>query len=219
MIDEKLNIKVLAMQRWLNANSFEGLKDIVVAYGSLAVYYDPIVAKKKNNIHKTTVFEFIRQKIETAFTESGITEENNNAIIRIPVCYSDEFGFDTSFVSKQKNISKEEIVHLHISKTYRVYMIGFLPGFSYLGKVDEKLIMPRKPQPIAVAAGSVGITGMQTGIYPLNTPGGWQIIGRTPLRLFDPKANLPTLLNVGNHVQFYEISEDEFDHHKASIKS
>jgi inhibitor of KinA len=212
IIDENLNKKVLAMHQWLKANSFEGLNDIVVAYGSLSVYYDPIIAKKKNKIN-TPVFEFVRQKLETAFTRSVITEESNSDIIHIPVCYSDEFGIDTDFISKQKNISKEEIVQLHTSITYRVYMVGFLPGFSYLGKVHEKLIMPRKVQPVVVAAGSVGITGGQTGIYPMNTPGGWQIIGRTPVKLFDSKANVPSLLNAGNRVQFFEISKEVFENY------
>lgn len=198
------------MQQWLKANPFDGLNDILIAYASLSVYYDPVFLKRKVNLN-TNVFEFVSQKLETAFAESIVTAEKNGDIIRIPVCYSDEFGIDTGFVSKQKNISKAEIIHLHTSTTYRVYMIGFLPGFSYLGKVHEKLVMPRKVNPIPVPAGSVGIAGGQTGIYPMNTPGGWQIIGRTPLKLFDPKADVPSLLNAGNHVQFFEISKNEFE--------
>jgi inhibitor of KinA len=210
IVDEDLNKKVLAMQHWLNANSFAGLKDVVVAYSSLCIYYDPIIARKKNNI-STTIFEFVKHILETAFHQSVITAENETDIIRIPVCYSNDFGIDIDFLSKEKNISKEEIIHLHVSKTYRVYMIGFLPGFSYLGKVDERLIIPRKQKPVNVAPGSVGIAGNQTGIYPLSSPGGWQIIGRTPMKLFDAQKNPPILLNVGNHVQFYEINKKEFE--------
>jgi inhibitor of KinA len=211
-IDENLSKKVLAMQLWLKENSFEGLKDIVIAYGSLSVYYDPIIAKVKSNIN-TPVFEFISQKLENAFRESILTQVDTGDIINIPVCYSDEFGIDSDFVSKQKNISKEEIIYSHTSVIYRVYMIGFLPGFSYLGKVSDQLIMPRKVKPVVVAAGSVGITGRQTGIYPINTPGGWQIIGRTPLKLFDSKAAVPSLLNAGNQVRFFQINQDEFDNY------
>jgi inhibitor of KinA len=212
LIDENLNKKVLAMHQWLTANCFEGLNDIVVAYGSLSVYYDPIIAKRKHNFH-TTVFEFVKQKLEDAFRESIVTEENNSVTIRIPVCYSDDFGIDTEFISNEKKISKDEIIQLHTLVTYRVYMIGFLPGFSYLGRVHEKLIMPRKAQPTLVAAGSVGIAGGQTGIYPMHTPGGWQIIGRTPLKLFDSKAKVPSLLNAGNLVQFFEISKEEYENY------
>jgi inhibitor of KinA len=218
IIDEDLNKKVIAMQRWFNSNVFEGIKDIIVAYSSLCVYYDPIITRKKNNI-STTVFEFIKQKLETAFHESVVIDEDDNNIIRIPVCYSNDFGIDIGFLSKEKNISKQEIINLHISKIYRVYMIGFLPGFSYLGKVDERLMIARKPKPTPIAAGSVGIAGSQTGIYPLNSPGGWQIIGRTPVKLFDAYATLPTLLNVGNHVQFYEINKEEFENYSINKQS
>jgi inhibitor of KinA len=211
LIDESLNKKVFAMQHWLNVNSFEGLKDIIIAYSSLCVYYDPIVTRKRNNI-STTVFEFVKQKLETSYLESSITAENDTRIICIPVCYSKNLGVDIDFLSKEKNISREEIIHLHKSKTYRVYMIGFLPGFSYLGKVDERLVISRKPKPVPVAPGSVGVAGSQTGIYPLNSLGGWQIIGRTPLKLFDAQADIPILLNVGNQVKFDEISQEEFEH-------
>jgi inhibitor of KinA len=210
VIDEDLNRKVIAMQNWLTANPFEGLKDIVIAYSSVSIYYDPIAVRKKNK-SASTAFEFIKQNLETSFQESVAIEENSNDIIHIPVCYSNDFGIDMGFLIKEKNISRQEIIHLHTSKIYRVYMIGFLPGFSYLGKIDEKLIIPRKLKPAPVVAGSVGIAGSQTGIYPLDTPGGWQIIGRTPLKLFEANAIVPVTLNIGNQIKFYEISKEEFE--------
>lgn len=209
-IDAGLNRKVIAMNNWLRRNPFEGLKDTVIAYSSLSIYYDPINLRNKNK-SVSTAFEFVRQNLETAYQESVAIEENNNDIIRIPVCYSNDFGIDMEFLVKEKNISREEIIHLHTSKIYRVYMIGFLPGFSYLGQIDEKLMMPRKLKPVPVAAGNVGIAGSQTGIYPLDTPGGWQIIGRTPLKLFEANAACPVVLGIGNQVQFYEISKEEFE--------
>ena len=209
-IDEDLNRKVIAMHNWLIGNPFEGLKDIGIAYSSLSIYYDPIAVQKKNKPGSTS-FEFIKQNLETAYRESFAIEENNNDIIHIPVCYSNDFGVDMGFLITDKNISREEIIHLHTSKIYRVYMIGFLPGFSYMGKVDEKLMIPRKPKPVPVVAGSVGIAGSQTGIYPLDTPGGWQIIGRTPLKLFNSDAAVPVTLNIGNQIKFYEISKEEFE--------
>ena len=108
-------------------------------------------------------------------------------------------------------ISIEEIIQLHSSATYRVYMLGFLPGFTYMGLVDEKISSPRKQQPTPVEAGSVGIAGRQTGIYPLRSPGGWQIIGRTPWNLFEKEQVNPVSFKSGDHVQFYSISKDEFE--------
>jgi inhibitor of KinA len=102
------------------------------------------------------------------------------------------------------------LVRIHISAVYRVYMIGFLPGFAYLGKLDPRLATPRKTRPVPVAAGSVGIAGSQGGIYPLNSPGGWNIIGRTPVKLFDPEKEMPARLKIGDHVQFYPVTKEEF---------
>jgi len=218
IIDEEINKKIIAIREWLQSNSFEGLKDIIIAYSSISVYYDPIILKKKLHLH-STVFEFISQKLEIAFQQAIVTDEMDKKIIQIPVCYSNEFGIDIDFISQKKNISKEEIIHLHTSKIYRVYMIGFLPGFSYLGKLDEKIALPRKPKPVTIAAGSVGIAGMQTGIYPLVSPGGWQIIGRTPMKSFDPNATMPVIMNAGDYIKFYEISKDEFENYKVTNKS
>lgn len=107
----------------------------------------------------------------------------------------------------------EEIIHLHASISYRVYLLGFLPGFTYLGETDEKLAMPRKMQPAWVNAGSIGIAGRQTGIYSLSSPGGWHIIGRTPLKLFDANREPLTLLKPGDSIKFVSISKDEFKDH------
>jgi inhibitor of KinA len=218
LIDESINKKAIAIREWLDQNAFEGLRDIIVAYSSVSVYYDPILVKR-NNPSKKTAFDFVAQRLETAFHQSASGGGHSGNSFKIPVCYSDEFGIDIEYLSREKNISREEIIHLHTSKTYRVYMIGFLPGFSYLGKINEKLVIARKPKPITISAGSIGIAGSQTGIYPLVCPGGWQIIGRTPLKFFEANALMPTLLNIGDYVQFYEISKDEYDEHSANNQS
>jgi inhibitor of KinA len=134
-----------------------------------------------------------------------------SSLVKIPVCYDNEFAPDLQRMAQSKNISADEIVRIHIADTYRVYMLGFLPGFAYLGRLDKKIAMPRKSHPAPVAAGSIGIAGNQTGIYPLASPGGWQIIGRTPLQLFDADRTEPTLLKAGDTVQFYSISKHEFE--------
>jgi len=133
-------------------------------------------------------------------------------LIRIPVCYDNEFAIDLPWIAEQKSLTREEIIRLHSSRQYHVYMLGFLPGFSYMGEVDEKIIVRRKPEPQQILAGSVGIAGKQTGIYPLNSPGGWQIIGRTPLKMFNKDNIEPCLLKAGDAVEFYSITSEEFDY-------
>jgi KipI family sensor histidine kinase inhibitor len=128
----------------------------------------------------------------------------------IPVCYEKEYAPDLEWVASEKGLSAAEVIELHCAVVYRVYMVGFLPGFSYMGSVDQRLELPRKPLPVNVVAGGVGLTGRQTGIYPLNSPGGWQIIGRTPIKLFDAGTNPPVRLQSGDRVQFYPVSGAEF---------
>jgi inhibitor of KinA len=130
----------------------------------------------------------------------------------IPVCYGGTFGPDLPGVAAWAGCTAEEVVAAHTQRSYRVFMLGFLPGFPYLAPVDDRIAMPRRdaPRPL-VAAGSVGIAGRQTGIYPFDSPGGWQIIGRTPLTLFDPSHEPPALVAPGQRVQFRPISPSEFD--------
>jgi inhibitor of KinA len=209
-INESLNRKVLGMLQWLSDRALEGVKDLIVAYSSLTIFYDPVLIKKKHFI-SSTVFQFMKSKLEEAWANASPSEEKpGEQLVRIPVCYNNEFGIDLDFVSGMTRLSKDEIIQLHVSKIYRVYMIGFLPGFSYLGEVDEKLVISRKQTPVPVPAGSVGIAGSQTGIYPLYCPGGWQILGRTPLQLFNPSRAIPVTLKPGDYVQFYPISREEF---------
>jgi inhibitor of KinA len=207
-INEFLNDKIIAMQQWMLANSFDGQKDIIVAYSSLTIIYDPVVIKQ--HFHpSSTVFEWVKQHLQMAFDQSRVNPAVQPQIIRIPVCYAEAFAMDLNTMAAEKNMNPHEIVELHTAGTYRVYTIGFLPGFSYMAQVHEKLITPRKPKPVAVAAGSVGIAGAQTGIYPLNSPGGWHIIGRTPVKQFDATDKELVKLKVGDRVQFYSISEKE----------
>jgi inhibitor of KinA len=126
------------------------------------------------------------------------------------VCYEGAYAPDLEDVARQQGLSVREVIELHCAGVYRVYMIGFLPGFPYLGAVDQRLEVPRKPRPVPVAAGGVGIAGKQTGIYPLNSPGGWSIIGRTPVRLFDSQTDPPVRLQTGDRVEFYPIPTEEF---------
>jgi len=130
--------------------------------------------------------------------------------MRVPVCYDDDFGFDLQAVCLQRDLGRDELISYHLSRTYRVYMLGFIPGFVYMGEVDPRIASPRKKKPAGVQQGSVGIAGAQTGIYPFESPGGWNIVGRTPLKLFDANADPAVLLQTGDTVEFFQISREEF---------
>jgi inhibitor of KinA len=205
-----LNQKALAIQQRLQQQPFAGLKDVWVAYSSVTVVYDPVEVKKTYNPEKT-VFSYISNLLQKARSESTDHDPGSGKKVRIPVCYEEGYAMDLHTLAEKKQLDPETIIELHTSRNYRVYMIGFLPGFTYMAEVDERLMIPRKPQPVTVMAGSVGITGSQTGIYPVQCPGGWYIIGRTPYRLFDQQAEKPVLLEAGDEVEFYRIGRQEFE--------
>lgn len=209
-ISEELNKKVIALFAALQRDPLPGMVEAVPAYSSLTVFYDPVTLLKKIPPEKT-VFDWLKELAEKFLEKKISVRPEKERLIRIPVCYEPVFGSDLNRISELKKITAEEIVQLHISVQYRVYMIGFLPGFPYLGEVNERIIVPRKNEPVIVKAGSVGIAGKQTGIYPLDSPGGWQIIGRTPFRLFNKERDDPVLLNAGDWVEFYLITGDEFE--------
>jgi inhibitor of KinA len=210
IIDENLNNKVLAMEVWLRQHLVEGIKDIVIAYSSLTVLYDPFIIYNRYAA-RPTAFEFVKKKLEEAYDAADEFAVEQGKEVSIPVCYDPEFGYDIRLIAAAKQMKVDELISLHCSKPYRVYMIGFLPGFAYMGKVDPRLALPRKAQPREVEAGSVGLAGWQTGIYPLQSPGGWQIIGRTPLKLFDASTESLALLSAGDTVRFYSISREEYE--------
>jgi inhibitor of KinA len=219
VIDEAINQKVLNLFYQLRDNPLQGMTEAVPAYSSLTIYYNVFDISKRITGDKP-VFDFMSAQLEERLLQPLAETNIPSRLISIPVCYEREFAPDIDHLSKEKNISVEELIHIHSSKQYRVYMLGFMPGFSYMGEIDERLSCHRKPKPATVAAGSVGIAGRQTGIYPLTSPGGWQIIGRTPLKLFEtsPKPSpkdrafedLFCLLHPGDTVQFTSISKNEF---------
>lgn len=202
-LSEPLNEKVLAMHQWLQAHRFTGLKDIITAYASLTLLYDPSLVKHHYQ-PAYTVFEWVQERLTQAYHQSGQTATGNPVRHRIPVYYGAENGPDLEALAHQQQLTPDEVIRLHTGKVYRVYMIGFLPGFSYLATVDERIALPRKEKPVFVEAGSVGIAGSQTGIYPFRCPGGWNIIGRTPLPMFNAQAQNPVLLKAGDEVIFFD---------------
>ena len=197
-INEKVRRMALAIQR----EGREGMIETVPTYRSLLIIYNPLILPIKELKKKLRGLEERLQ--QTPFPEPKLT--------RIPVLYGESYGPDFDYVAQYHQISPEEVIRLHCSKPYLIYMIGFMPGFPYMGELPQALVTPRLKTPrLSVPAGSVAIAQKQTGIYSMESPGGWQIIGRTPVKLFDPEKEPPALLRMGDLVQFYPITKKEFE--------
>ena len=208
-IDEVINEEVLLRVDWIKKQQLPGILDVIPAYSSLTIYYDIISLRKQVPVGMR-VYDWLVEKFTTLLDEMIDPANSESRQITIPVCYDETFAPDLKEMASTIGMSTEEVIGLHSSQTYRVYMLGFLPGFTYMGQVDERIRMPRKSQPQMVVSGSVGIAGRQTGIYPLASPGGWQIIGRTPIKLFDAQSPEPVKLKAGDQVRFTSISINEF---------
>lgn len=199
-IEESLNERALAIRQHLLIDPFTGLRELVIGYGSISVYYDPYIIKKK--YRPVLVLDWVKIQLEKAFeaTENFVSVPGKTW--QIPVRYGGDYGPDLELLAQNWGISADEIALKHCSRLYRVYMIGFLPGFPYLGSLPQELFTSRKPKAVPVKTGSVAIAGLQTGIYTLDSPGGWHIIGHTDLQLFDANADPPSLLQPGDKVEF-----------------
>ena len=206
------NDRVYMLMASLLKNKLEGVTDIIPAYSSITVVYDYVKVyeqqlKKENT---QSVSSLIKKWMEDNLTVNVNDIEANKKEIIIPVCYDKTLGLDIESVAQKHNLTTQQVIELHTATTYRVFMNGFLPGFAYMGIVDPGIQTPRheSPRPV-VKAGSVGIAGVQTGIYPSDSPGGWQIIGKTPVPLMDENENI--LLKPGSIVKFKAISLFEFE--------
>jgi inhibitor of KinA len=209
-IEEEINKQVIALFHHLQQYPVPGMIEAVPAYNTITIHYNVYAIYPKISSAET-VFAYEEKQLQKILENPVQNKTAHERLIKIPVCYDHEFATDLNYLAATKHISMEEVIQIHTSKKYKVFMLGFLPGFSYMGEVDEKIAIARKPQPVNVSAGSVGIAGKQTGIYPFTSPGGWQVIGRTPVRLFDATKEEPTLLSTGDTVQFYPISKNEFE--------
>src|SRR5436190_17539870 len=214
IINEEINKKAISLFNYLSQHPLEGTIEAIPAYSSVTIYMNVPLLRKKISPEKK-VYEWITKELHKIVLQDLEDTQPEKNVVRIPVCYEDEFATDIHWLAEQKNISHQDIIRIHTSRQYRVYMLGFLPGFPYMAEVDDQVAVPRKAQPQWILAGSVGIAGKQTGIYPLNSPGGWQIIGRTPLKMFDKDETEPCLLKDGEYVQFYPITKDEFEDHQS----
>lgn len=197
-ISEETNASVLALCRTVEDAAFRGIISCIPAYCTLLIEYDPLILN----------YQEAKQLVLSLKVDS--LKQRCGRLVRIPTCYGGEYGPDLGEVAAQTGLTAEEVIRRHTASLCRVYMLGFRPGFPYLGGMDESIAVPRRKTPrTSIAAGSVGIAGKQTGIYPEASPGGWNIIGRTPLKLFSEKNR--SLLQPGDMIQFCAVSSETYD--------
>jgi inhibitor of KinA len=202
VIDPVVNDRAVELARSIRDAAVPHVRDVVVGYASVTVYFDPL------NVDPLALEARLRQSVENLPPRPHV----EGASIDVPVCYGGEFGPDLAEVAVSAGVSESEVIALHSGVTYRVYVVGFVPGFAYMARVDPRLALGRRSTPrTRVPAGSVAIAGGQTGIYPVETPGGWHLIGRTYVKPYDPARADPFLFRPGDLVRFHPITTDEFE--------
>jgi KipI family sensor histidine kinase inhibitor len=200
-IDPAINRRVRELFLAIERASLEGVRDLVPTYRSLLVSYDPL----------RTTFDALRERLSDLEAHVVDTPVPPPRVVEIPTAYGGEFGPDLPFVAGHNHLTEDEVLAIHAGTDYLVYMMGFSPGFTYLGGMSERITTPRLKTPrTAIPAGSVGIAQQQTGIYPVESPGGWQLIGRTPVSLFDPSRNPPVIVEAGDYIRFAPVTRDEY---------
>jgi inhibitor of KinA len=203
VISPKINVFVQQFTRLITASTILGILEVVPTYRSVTVYFDPLAITRQN----------LSQSVKKILSDIKPQELKylSSPIVHVPVCYGGVLGPELEYVARYAGLSIREVITIHTSKPYLVYMLGFTPGFPYLGGLQEQLVVPRQEKPrVKVPAGSVGIGGNQTGFYPIESPGEWWLIGRTPLKAFSPKHSNPFLVTAGDYVQFIDIELDEY---------
>lgn len=201
VISEDVNRRAVSIAKSIGSSGFEGLIEASPAYSSVAVYFDP----RKARSEAKTPFEIVKALLEHIVRSAEPSIENETRVHEVPVRFGDEAGPDLDEVAERRGLTSDDVVEIFLSRSYRVYMLGFLPGFPYLGTLDQRIATSRRATPrTLVPAGSVGIAGSQTGIYPFDSPGGWQLIGRTDVTVFDPSAEDPAMFRPGDTVRFVE---------------
>ena len=210
VMDENMLKDILDYKKSIQNSSVKLVVEVVNTFNSLLIIYDLTIDDVYGEILR---LKSLKIKAETI-------EEASSKLWRIPVCYDADFGIDLEAFSKEKQLSKNEVIELHSSAIYTIFFIGFLPGFLYLGGLNKKLHLDRKSTPnLDIKKGSVGIGGNQTGIYPKNSPGGWHIIGKTPVDFFNAKSSPPCVFNAGDKLQFFAISKTEFLDLEQDVKN
>ena len=206
-IDPAINSQVVALARIVEAAHVPGVRDVVSTYRSVAIYFDPL-----RTDYQALVARVSREAEHAAVDVVG------GAPHRVPVCYEGDCAPDLSSVATASGLSPADVIALHAGRPYRVFMLGFMPGFAYMGSVDARIAAPRLATPrVRVSRGSVGIAGLQTGVYPGESPGGWSIVGRAPVAPFDANRPEPFLFAPGDTVEFYPIDRAEYERRLAAV--
>lgn len=212
-INPVLNNQVMALHHALQKESFTGFIESVPAYTTLTVYYDLWLVNKTRCSGFHTASQYVENLIREKLSILSLSASPELPVLEIPVCYDLSMAPDLPWVAEYCRLTIPEVISLHTNEIYRVYMIGFIPGFPYMGMLPPALEVPRKLRPaLSVPAGSVSLAGRQTGIYPFTIPGGWQVIGRTTLKLFDVNRDPCCALEVGQPIKFVPVSLEEFKH-------
>ena len=208
VIDPKINQKITGLVSLFKDQKIEGVIDFIPAFSSLLINYDP----------RIIAFRRLKKITEDLLTIEISNNQLKKRIFEIPVCYGGEYGPDIEYIAKNAQLTKEELIQIHSGTDYLIYMLGFLPGFSYLGGLDDRIHTPRLNNPRkAIPAGSVGIGGSQTGIYPLESPGGWQLLGRTPIKTYDPEREEPILFEAGDYIRFVPVDQATYQEIEAAV--
>ena len=208
-ISTDINTKIRAFDEALAEEQIDGVYETVPTYCSLTIHYAPEKIR----------YEALQERLEALLAVSHKAQKLNTIVMEIPVVYGGEYGPDLETVAAHNGMSTEDVIRIHSGAEYLIYMLGFTPGFSYMGGMDESIATPRLKTPrVLIPAGSVGIAGKQTGIYPIDSPGGWQLIGRTPVKLYDAHRDTPILLDAGLHVKFIPIDEAEYKRIETRIE-
>lgn len=210
-LDESIFAKVQSLSSYLENHPFPWMIEYIPAFTSITIIYDPIKIIQTTASIEHLPYEYVQKQLISILSQNLTEKEMKQRTIKIPVCYGGMYGPDLEFIAETNQLTIDEVIDIHSSGDYTVQMLGFAPGFPYIKGMSEKIAAPRKKTPrFKIPARSVGIGGSQTGIYSIETPGGWQIIGRTPLPLFQPEESPPSLLRAGDKIQFVPISEEEF---------
>ena len=205
LISEELNLRAIDLADALNSNPFPGMVEAFPSYSSTTVFYDLVKVRQSSSAHSTALAA-VESHVNLAIVGLAETDPVTGALVEVPVDFSAKCGLDLEIVAVSCGLTVEDVIAIFTSRIYRVYMIGFVPGFAYMGQVDERIRQPRRQQPrLKVPKGSVGIAGSQTGVYPLETPGGWQILGRTETEFFLRDSKSPSLLKPGDQVRFIAL--------------
>ena len=209
-ISPDIQRKMQSLSEYTESHPFDGFEECVASYTGLTVYYNPW--KVFEAFPDKRPGDTMREKMASYIRSTEMVKPSMPRQVEIPVCYGGEYGPDLAFVADFHHMTEEEVVKIHTAPEYLVYMLGFCPGFPYMGGMDKRIATPRRASPrLAIPKGSSGRAGGQTGGYPLSTPGGWQLIGRTPVDLFRPdNQEEPTLLKAGDHVHFRAVTEEEY---------